>query len=68
MAPAATLTVAVAWPGLTLQVKSLEEADVTGLLLIGLRTAALLVVLPAIKVDQISKRAWVSFKSSNERT
>lgn len=54
--PAATLTVAVAAPGVTLQVRSEEVADVTGLLLMGRRTAAELVVLPAIRVVQMSRR------------
>lgn len=53
--PAATEEVLVAAPGVTLQVKSDEVADVTGELLMGCRTAVVLVVDPVIKVDQISR-------------
>ena len=63
--PAATLTVAEAAPGETLQRMFGEVTLSTGELLIGWRTAAVEVVLPAIKVFQMSKfvkgqrRVWL---------
>lgn len=52
--PAATETVWVAAPGLTLHRTSLVVTEVTGELLTGRRTAAVEVVLPAIRVVQMS--------------
>lgn len=60
--PAATETVSVAAPGLTLHVTSLEVTDVTGELLTGWRTAAVEVVSPAMRVDQISVERWMSIE------
>lgn len=54
MDPAATETVAVAAPGLVLQVIPASVTLVTGELLTGWRTAAIEVVDPAIRVFQMS--------------
>lgn len=53
--PDATDTVAVAAEGLVLHLTSFEVTLVTGELLIGFRTAAVEVVLPAIRLYQISE-------------
>lgn len=57
--PEATETVAVAAPGLTLHLTSFEVTLVTGELLTGIRTAAVDVVLPAIRLYQMSKMRTV---------
>jgi hypothetical protein len=55
VSPALTWTVAVAGVGFTLQVMSGEVTSVTGELLTGVRTAAVLVLEPAMRVVQMSK-------------
>jgi hypothetical protein len=58
--PEATETVAVAAPGVVLHLTSFEVTLVTGELLIGMRTAAVDVVLPAIRLCQMSERIELS--------